>query len=70
MLYLFTDGYLDQFGGPNNEKYSSIRFRKMLASIADNGITEQYQVVHDQIDDWLGKGQQIDDMMVVGIRLP
>jgi len=71
MLYLFTDGYLDQFGGPEHQKFSAVRFRKMLAAIAEKNMYEQHQAVHEEISEWIGEGgQQIDDIMVVGIKLP
>lgn len=66
-VYLFTDGYIDQFGGENDERFSSTRFQKMLADIQKFDLTEQYIQLSKTFDDWKGTTSQLDDVLVVGI---
>lgn len=67
-FYLSTDGYRDQFGGENNKKFMARRFKELLFHIQDKPIQAQQQILHEVIKNWLGKNNQIDDMLVIGIR--
>jgi serine phosphatase RsbU (regulator of sigma subunit)/CheY-like chemotaxis protein len=69
MLYLFSDGYYDQFGGPQGTKFFSGNFRKLLVEINQLPITEQKNRIENNIVQWKGEREQVDDMMVIGIRL-
>lgn len=69
VLYLFSDGYPDQFGGPEGKKFKYRRFRHLLMSIHQLPMDEQYRKLEENINDWMGiKHDQIDDQMVIGIR--
>ncbi|MBN8703471.1 MAG: SpoIIE family protein phosphatase [Bacteroidetes bacterium] len=68
MVYLFTDGYIDQFGGVNNKKFMIKRFRETLLSISHETTTKQKNGLKDTINNWIGKNQQTDDIAVIGIR--
>ncbi|MEH0154752.1 SpoIIE family protein phosphatase [Limibacter armeniacum] len=68
-FYLFTDGYVDQFGGKNNKKYSSKRFLKTITELSDTGILEQAEILTDEFNNWKGNKRQIDDVMVLGIEV-
>jgi serine phosphatase RsbU (regulator of sigma subunit) len=68
-LYLFSDGYADQFGGEKRKKFKYSRFRELIAEHADLSMPRQQQVLSDTIREWQGKYEQIDDMVVVGIRI-
>jgi serine phosphatase RsbU (regulator of sigma subunit) len=68
-FYLATDGYRDQFGGENNKKFMARRFKEMLFHIQDKPMQVQQQIVDEVITKWLGKNAQIDDMLVVGIKI-
>jgi serine phosphatase RsbU (regulator of sigma subunit) len=68
-IYLFTDGYVDQFGGPENKSYNSTRFGELLKSISELVPAEQYRILDSTINDWMKGTRQIDDMLVIGIKL-
>lgn len=70
MIYLFSDGYADQFGGLQNKKYQQKRFRQLLsenATIFDNQM--QHQHVQTNFKNWKGEHDQIDDVMIFGVRV-
>jgi serine phosphatase RsbU (regulator of sigma subunit) len=67
-VYMFTDGYMDQFGGPENKKFNSPKFKKLLVDIQALNMEEQKQAVEQAMKDWKGEYRQIDDMLVIGLR--
>lgn len=67
-VYMFSDGYADQFGGPNGKKFKHSQFKKLLLSIQEKKMEEQRQVLNKTIEEWMGEEEQIDDILVVGIR--
>lgn len=69
MIYLFSDGYASQFGGEKGKKFMFSNFRKLLALISKMDTTEQKQIVANTLEQWRGDLEQIDDVMVVGIRV-
>jgi ligand-binding sensor domain-containing protein/serine phosphatase RsbU (regulator of sigma subunit) len=69
VFYMFSDGYVDQFHYETNQKFKSKRFQEMLKTNSEKKMTEQKVVVENQIIEWIGTGEQIDDIMVVGIRI-
>ncbi len=68
-VYLFSDGFHDQFGGDRGKKYMSGRFRKFLCSISDKTCVEQRQMLEDEILNWRGEEAQIDDILVMGLKV-
>jgi serine phosphatase RsbU (regulator of sigma subunit) len=69
MIYLFSDGYTDQFGGEENLKFNLSRFKKLLVDISNKNLDEQHAILSDTINNWKGNYKQIDDMLIIGIRL-
>lgn len=69
MAYTFSDGYPDQFGGKEGRKFMTKRFRKMLSEIYDQPISAQEQHLALTLDNWKGDHRQLDDILVVGMRL-
>ncbi len=69
MIYLFSDGYADQFGGDKNKKFMSRNLRIMFTEIASFPLEVQKKMVHEKLISWMGKNKQIDDVLVIGIRL-
>ncbi len=69
MIYLFSDGYRDQFGGKNNTKFMSKKFNDLLLHIHKQPLAEQKQILDKTIEDWKGNYKQTDDILVMGIRL-
>lgn len=68
MLYMFSDGFADQFGGPAGKKYKYRRFRHLLLTIYNIDINRQEHYLQDSIADWMGNEEQIDDILVIGIK--
>ena len=69
VLYTFSDGYADQFGGPKNKKFMTKRFREMLLEIHGKPMKEQKELLLKRIYDWMGENPQIDDILIIGIRI-
>lgn len=69
MVYLFSDGFPDQFGGPNNKKYKYKPFREFLYSINREPTDVQHRKLRQELDEWIGDNPQIDDILVMGIRV-
>jgi serine phosphatase RsbU (regulator of sigma subunit) len=68
MFYLSSDGFPDQFGGADDKKYKSHRFREFLSGIAALDTKEQKQIIEKEFSDWKGNSPQIDDVMVFGFK--
>jgi len=68
-IYIFTDGYADQFGGKRNKKYLSKRFKHLLTSHEGLPMQEVKTLVDDSFMSWKGKNDQVDDVCVVGVRI-
>jgi serine phosphatase RsbU (regulator of sigma subunit) len=68
-LYMATDGYSDQFGGPIDKKFLVKNFREMLASISELSMDKQQEIVGDIFEGWKGIVEQTDDISVVGIKV-
>lgn len=68
-VYIFSDGYADQFGGPKGKKFMVNQFRNLLASIHHLPLSEQQDVLDRTIESWRGGLEQVDDILVIGFRL-
>lgn len=68
-LYLFSDGYADQFGGAQGKKFTKKRYKELLLSIQHEPMSRQRDILERTMDQWLGEQQQIDDVLVIGIRI-
>ncbi len=75
-LYMFSDGYVDQFGGEKNQKVRSAKFKELLIESADKSMAEQREVLNTFIEEWMNypdksgqKQEQIDDILVIGIEI-
>lgn len=70
-LYVFSDGYIDQFGGPKRKKFMKKRFRTMLLEMQEKPMQEQKEILDVTIEDWKKEGEsdQIDDILVFGVRI-
>jgi len=68
-IYIFSDGYIDQFGGEKNRKFMISNFKKLIVAISDFPMKEQKKLLLDTHNQWKGDGHQIDDIIVFGIEL-
>ncbi len=69
MIYMFSDGYTDQFGGPDESKFKYRRFRNLLLNNYTKALDEQEKILKRVINSWKGNIEQVDDIMVIGIRI-
>jgi serine phosphatase RsbU (regulator of sigma subunit) len=67
-IYLFSDGFADQFGGPSGRKFKYRPFRKLLIGISQLPMMEQKLKIEQTFDDWKGNNRQLDDVLIVGFR--
>lgn len=67
-FYLFTDGFPDQFGGPNHKKFSYKLFREQIMKTKSEKMPEQAEKLEKVLHDWMGCSNQTDDILVVGFR--
>ena len=68
-IYLFSDGYVDQFGGEDNKKFMYSRFRELLLKIYHLSPQQQAESLQTALLNWRGEHEQIDDILVMGIRV-
>jgi len=69
IIYLYTDGFTDQFGGPNGKKFRLVDFRNILCSIASYPMAKQKDFLLEIFSEWKGDNVQVDDVTVMGIRI-
>ena len=68
-IYLFTDGFADQFGGPKGKKFKYKPFKELLLSIQDKSMDEQKQIIEQTFINWKGDLEQVDDVCVIGVKV-
>jgi serine phosphatase RsbU (regulator of sigma subunit) len=68
-IYAFTDGYTDQFGGPDGKKFKLNQFKTMLLSMDGVAMDQQKIILEKSIEEWRGVLQQVDDILVIGIKI-
>lgn len=69
MIYTYSDGYADQFGGPNDKKFMTRRFKRVLLEIHEQTTLVQKKFLESTLDEWKGDTFQVDDILVLGIRV-
>ena len=67
-FYIFSDGIIDQFGGGDGKKYLTKRFKDLLEKIKDLPMKDQKELIKKDHDEWRGRYDQVDDILVIGIR--
>lgn len=68
-IFIFSDGYADQFGGPNGKKFMVGNFRKLLTQIASLDSTAQKEKLDETLLKWQGGQEQVDDVLVIGVKV-
>lgn len=68
MVYLFSDGYADQFGGVKLKKFKSTNMKELLINISGEKVERQREILDESIEKWRGNIEQIDDILVIGRR--
>jgi len=69
VLYTFSDGYPDQFGGEDGRKFMAKKFRELLVQIHKNPIEEQEKILDEILEKWRGREEQVDDILVIGVKI-
>lgn len=68
-IYIFSDGFADQFGGPEGKKFMTKRLKELLISINSFSMDEQKMKLENEMNNWKGALTQVDDLLVIGIRV-
>lgn len=66
-FYMFTDGVVDQFGGPNGKKFMSKRFMQLIIDCAEMNSKDQHVYIEKAVNDWKGNEEQVDDILIMSI---
>ena len=69
LIYMFTDGYMDQFGGSAGRKFLKKNFKKIISEISVKPLKDQGKIIKSRFFEWKGYRNQIDDVLVLGIRI-
>ena len=69
LIYMFSDGYPDQFGGPMGKKFKMVRMKNLLRDIHQKPMEEQYNYVKSSFNLWKEDLEQVDDVLFMGIKL-
>ncbi|MFY9311235.1 MAG: tetratricopeptide repeat protein [Bacteroidia bacterium] len=68
-IYTFSDGYADQFGGPNNKKFQSKRLKELFLNNCHKPMSVQKEIYEKTLKEWQGGNEQVDDILLMGIRV-
>ena len=68
IIYMFSDGYSDQFGGPNKKKFMSKQFREVLLANSKKSMDEQKNTLESTFENWKDTIEQFDDVTVMGVK--
>ncbi|MCT4590689.1 MAG: SpoIIE family protein phosphatase [Carboxylicivirga sp.] len=67
-LYIFSDGFISQFGGETGGKYKSKRLKELLLSVQDKSMLEQQELITEEFMRWKGSNEQVDDILLIGFK--
>ena len=68
-VYIFSDGYADQFGGERGKKFMYKKFRNLLVEIKDLPAQQQRKILNQKFEEWRGIYEQVDDVLVIGVKI-
>lgn len=68
-VYIFSDGYIDQFGGEKGKKFKAKSFKNLLLTIQEKNMEEQKRIIDETFETWKGNLEQVDDVCVIGVRV-
>lgn len=69
VIYLLSDGFQDQFGGPFSKKYTTKQLKQILTALSPKPMNEQLKRLEIELETWQGKSEQVDDILIIGIRI-
>jgi len=68
-FYIFSDGYADQFRDGDKKKFTTKRLKALITDIASNNMETQRNILNQNFEDWRGLGEQIDDILILGVKI-
>ncbi|MEO9533384.1 MAG: SpoIIE family protein phosphatase [Crocinitomicaceae bacterium] len=68
LIYLFSDGYVDQFGGDKGKKFKASNFKELIIQMSDKNLSEHETILSTTFEDWKGQLEQVDDVCVMGLK--
>jgi serine phosphatase RsbU (regulator of sigma subunit) len=68
-IYIFSDGFADQFGGPKGSKYMKYNLKRLLSEIYQRPMAEQKSILENEFEKWKGSANQIDDVTILCVRI-
>jgi serine phosphatase RsbU (regulator of sigma subunit) len=68
-IYMLSDGYVDQFGGPDNTKFLMANFKRLLLNLQHDSLCEQKKILSQTIQDFMGTQKQVDDILILGFKI-
>ena len=68
-IYIFSDGYADQFGGEKGKKFKAANFKRLLLSIQNESMERQREITNEAFESWKGSIEQVDDVCLIGVRV-
>jgi serine phosphatase RsbU (regulator of sigma subunit) len=68
LIYLFSDGYVDQFGGEKGKKFKASNFKELVVNLANRNLSEHKEALNKTFEDWKGSLEQVDDVCIMGLR--
>ncbi|MDF1548874.1 MAG: two-component regulator propeller domain-containing protein [Bacteroidales bacterium] len=69
VIYLFSDGYIDQFGGDNGKKFLRKQFKDLIIEIHKKPLIEQKEILDKTLEEWMGEYEQVDDILIMGFKI-
>ena len=69
MIYINSDGFQDQFGGPKGKKYMLGKLKKLFVEISDKPLEDQYAILEKELTSWMGDNEQVDDILIIGLKV-
>ena len=68
MIYIFSDGFVDQFGGPDRKRFKHNKFKDLILENHQKPVLDQKTYLEESFNNWKGKLEQMDDVLVIGVR--
>ena len=68
-IYLFSDGLPDQFGGEDGKKLKIARLKRIIEQVSDKPMSEQKEIITKFYNDWRGDYEQVDDILLIGVKI-
>ena len=68
-FYIFSDGFVDQYGGKKRKKFKTRNFKKLLLAVQSESMEDQKAIIEEAFENWRENNEQIDDVCLMGVRI-